>query len=141
MKKIYEHVERRDRFSARSSLVLPRRTLLPWSESFVVACAMRSTLSDLPNTLLHVIAVIHGQKRVAFCAEQDHMFAAFRRCRLRPFEAERVVGTDDLFIAAHARTLGRRLLTNNTAEFGRVKGVTLENRTLPLRRTRSRGEE
>jgi hypothetical protein len=30
------------------------------------------------------------------------------------------------------------LVTNNTAEFGRVKGLTLENWTLPLRRTRSR---
>jgi tRNA(fMet)-specific endonuclease VapC len=49
-----------------------------------------------------------------------------------------VIGANDLFIAAHARTLGLRLVTNNTAEFGRVKGLTLENWTLPLRRTRSR---
>ena len=49
-------------------------------------------------------------------------------------------GANDLFIAAHARTLGLRLVTNNTAEFGRVKGLTLENWTLVARRTRSRGE-
>lgn len=51
-----------------------------------------------------------------------------------------MIGANDLFIAAHARTLGLRLVTNNTAEFSRVKGLALENWTLPLRRTRSRGE-
>lgn len=40
-------------------------------------------------------------------------------------------------IAAHARSLGLRLVTNHTAEFGRVKGLTLENWTLPVRRSRS----
>ena len=43
---------------------------------------------------------------------------------------------NDLFIAAHARSLGLALVTNNTAEFGRVKGLTLENWTL-RRRSRS----
>ena len=52
-----------------------------------------------------------------------------------------MIGANDLFIAAHARTLGLRLVTNNTAKFGRVKGLTLENWTLPVRRTRPRGAE
>ena len=52
-----------------------------------------------------------------------------------------LIGANDLFIAAHARTLGLRLVKDNTAEFDRVKGLTLENWTLPVRRTRSRGEE
>ena len=52
-----------------------------------------------------------------------------------------MIGANDLFIAAHARTFGLRLVTNNTAEFGRVKGLTLENWTLPVRRIRSRDEE
>ncbi|HSL22563.1 MAG TPA: type II toxin-antitoxin system VapC family toxin [Vicinamibacterales bacterium] len=53
-----------------------------------------------------------------------------------------MIGANDLFIAAHARCLGLRLVTNNTAEFGRVKGLTLENWTLPGRRSRSsRGDE
>ncbi len=47
------------------------------------------------------------------------------------------IGANDLFIAAHARSLGLRLVTNNTAEFGRVKGLTLENWTHPGRRSRS----
>ncbi len=46
-----------------------------------------------------------------------------------------LIGADDLFIAAHARSLGLRLVTNNTAEFGRVKGLTIENWTLSPRRS------
>jgi tRNA(fMet)-specific endonuclease VapC len=53
----------------------------------------------------------------------------------------RMIGANDLFIAAHARTLGLTLVTNNTAEFGRVKGLTLENWTLAVRRSRSRDDE
>ena len=52
-----------------------------------------------------------------------------------------MIGANDLFIAAHARSLGLRLVTNNTAEFGRVKGLTVENWTLPRRRSPSRIEE
>src|SRR5437773_9281863 len=35
-----------------------------------------------------------------------------------------MIGANDVFIAAHARMLGLRLVTNNTAEFSRVKGLT-----------------
>ena len=48
-----------------------------------------------------------------------------------------MIGANDLFIAAHARTLGLRLVTTNTAEFARVKRLTLENWTLAVRRSRS----
>jgi tRNA(fMet)-specific endonuclease VapC len=52
-----------------------------------------------------------------------------------------MIGANDLFIAAHARNLGLRLVTNNTAEFSRVKGLALENWTLPTRRRRSKDED
>ena len=48
-----------------------------------------------------------------------------------------LIGANDLFIAAHARSLGLTLVTNNTAEFGRIKGLAIENWTLPGRRPRS----
>ena len=38
-----------------------------------------------------------------------------------------LIGANDLLIAAHARCLGLILVTNNTREFGRVKGLKLEN--------------
>ena len=46
------------------------------------------------------------------------------------------VGANDLFIAAHARSLGLTLVTNNTTEFGRVTGLRVENWTQPRRRIR-----
>jgi tRNA(fMet)-specific endonuclease VapC len=44
------------------------------------------------------------------------------------------VGANDLFIAAHARSLGLTLVTNNTAEFRRVAALKIENWTIPVRR-------
>ena len=46
------------------------------------------------------------------------------------------IGANDLFIAAHARSLGLTLVTNNTAEFSRVMGLRIENWTQPPRRAR-----
>lgn len=43
-----------------------------------------------------------------------------------------MIGANDLFIAAHARSLGATLVTNNTWEFGRVPGLKLENWTEAL---------
>jgi len=47
-----------------------------------------------------------------------------------------VIGANDLFIAAHARALRLTLVTNNTAEFGRVSHLSIENWTKPKRRKR-----
>lgn len=41
-----------------------------------------------------------------------------------------MIGANDLFIAAHARSLGFTLVTNNTREFGRIQNLTTENWTL-----------
>jgi predicted nucleic acid-binding protein len=41
-----------------------------------------------------------------------------------------MIGANDLFIAAHARSLGLTLVTNNTREFARVPQLTIENWTL-----------
>lgn len=38
-----------------------------------------------------------------------------------------MIGANDLFIGAHARCLGLTLVTNNTAELGRVQGLEIEN--------------
>lgn len=37
------------------------------------------------------------------------------------------LGANDLMIAAHARSLGAVIVTNNVKDFGRVKGLHLEN--------------
>ena len=38
-----------------------------------------------------------------------------------------MIGANDLFIAAHARSLGLTLVTNNLGELGRVDGLDVEN--------------
>jgi tRNA(fMet)-specific endonuclease VapC len=38
-----------------------------------------------------------------------------------------MIGANDLFIAAHARSLALTLVTNNTGEFGRVADLKIEN--------------
>ena len=38
-----------------------------------------------------------------------------------------MIGANDLFIAAHARSLRLTLVTNNTGEFGRVPDLMIEN--------------
>ena len=38
-----------------------------------------------------------------------------------------MIGANDLFIAAHARSLGLTLVSNNTREFGRVSRLVVEN--------------
>ena len=47
-----------------------------------------------------------------------------------------LIGANDLLIAAHARALGLTLVTNNTAEFERVRDLAIENWTTPPRRRR-----
>lgn len=39
------------------------------------------------------------------------------------------IGPNDLWIAAHARALGIPVVTNNTGEFGRISGLTVEDWT------------
>ena len=41
-----------------------------------------------------------------------------------------LIGANDLFIAAHARSSGLTLVTNNTAEFSRVTDLSIENWTV-----------
>jgi tRNA(fMet)-specific endonuclease VapC len=38
-----------------------------------------------------------------------------------------MIGANDLLIAAHARSLGLTLITNNTGEFRRVRNLSIEN--------------
>jgi tRNA(fMet)-specific endonuclease VapC len=44
--------------------------------------------------------------------------------------AGKMIGANDLFIAAHARSLGLTLVTNNTREFGRIHNLAVENWTI-----------
>jgi tRNA(fMet)-specific endonuclease VapC len=41
--------------------------------------------------------------------------------------ADQLIGANDLLIAAHAYTLGLTLVTDNTREFNRIRGLKVEN--------------
>jgi tRNA(fMet)-specific endonuclease VapC len=60
--------------------------------------------------------------------DQASLHYAHIRADLRKQGA--MIGANDLFIAAHARSLGLTLVTNNTREFRRVSRLALENWTL-----------
>ena len=71
------------------------------------------------------------------------LFTFLSRIEVKPFEADaareygmiraklskagKLIGANDLLIAAHAKTLGLTLVTNNTREFERVEGLKVEN--------------
>ena len=69
----------------------------------------------------------------------DEAAAHYAQIRADLKKRGRMIGANDLFIAAHARSLGLKLVTNNTGEFGRVKGLSVENWTLGGRRSGSTG--
>ena len=47
-------------------------------------------------------------------------------------KAGQPIGVNDLHIAAHARSEGLVVVTNNVSEFGRVPGLMVENWVTPL---------
>ena len=71
----------------------------------------------------------------------DHASSHYAEIRADLTKRGVLIGANDLFIAAHARSVGLVLVTNNTAEFGRVRGLAIENWTLPGRRSRSTHEK
>ena len=71
----------------------------------------------------------------------DHAATHYAQIRGDLKKRGQMIGANDLFIAAHARGLGVTLVTNNVAEFGRVKGLDLENWTLPATRSRSNKDQ
>jgi tRNA(fMet)-specific endonuclease VapC len=60
----------------------------------------------------------------------DEASAHYARIRADLRRLGTMIGANDLFIAAHARSLGLTLVTNNTREFGRVSRLVIENWTL-----------
>ncbi len=57
----------------------------------------------------------------------DHAAGHYAEIRADLKTSDRMIGGNDLFIAAHARCLGLTLVTNNTQEFGRVRDLAVEN--------------
>jgi len=57
----------------------------------------------------------------------DEAALHYAQIRAAPKAHGTMIGANDLFIAAHARSLKITLVTNNTREFGRVQDLNIEN--------------
>lgn len=112
----------------RGPLVQTMRQLDPNSlcTSIIVACELRfgaqkrssSALLSRVDELLGTLSVM------ALDGEVDRHYADIR-CALEALGTP--IGHHDLFIAAHARSSGLILVTNNTHEFNRVPGLVVED--------------
>jgi tRNA(fMet)-specific endonuclease VapC len=60
----------------------------------------------------------------------DNASVHYAKIRADLKTAGKMIGANDLFIAAHARSLGLTLVTNNTRGFGRVRNLAMENWTV-----------
>jgi tRNA(fMet)-specific endonuclease VapC len=60
----------------------------------------------------------------------DNACSHYAQIRAQLKKAGAMIGANDLFIAAHARSLGLTLVTHNTQEFHRVHRLAIEDWTL-----------
>jgi len=60
----------------------------------------------------------------------DHASSHYAQIRAQLKKSGKMIGANDLFIAAHARSLDLTLVTHNTQEFRRVHRLAIEDWTL-----------
>ena len=60
----------------------------------------------------------------------DNASSHYAQIRAQLKKLGKMIGANDLFIAAHARSLGLTLVTHNTQEFRRVNRLAIEDWTL-----------
>ena len=60
----------------------------------------------------------------------DNASSHYAQIRAQVKKSGKMIGANDLFIAAHARSLGLTLVTHNTQEFRRVNRLAIEDWTL-----------
>jgi tRNA(fMet)-specific endonuclease VapC len=60
----------------------------------------------------------------------DKASSHYAQIRAHLKKAETMIGGNDLFIAAHARSLGITLVTHNTREFSRIPKLAMEDWTI-----------
>ncbi len=94
--------------------------------SIIVACESRFGVAkrNSPRLLQQLEVILNRLEIVAFEAPADATYAALRSELERQ---GRPIGGNDLFIAAHALTLGATLVTANEREFARIDGLVCDN--------------
>jgi tRNA(fMet)-specific endonuclease VapC len=98
--------------------------------SIVVACELRygALRRGSPTLTRKVDELLDSLLVLPFDAEADRHYADIRTTLE---QAGRLIGANDLFIAAHARAQGATLVTHNMCEFERVAGLKLEDWLAP----------
>ncbi|MDD7973874.1 type II toxin-antitoxin system VapC family toxin [Roseinatronobacter alkalisoli] len=76
--------------------------------------------------LAHVEAILESVQILAFDVPADAEYGGIRAALEA---AGKTIGPNDLLIAAHAYAAGAILVTENTGEFSRVRGLRVENWT------------
>jgi len=94
--------------------------------SIVTAAELRfgAAKSGSRRLLDRIEAILEALVVLPFDVPADAEYASVR---VELESAGTPIGPNDLLIAAHARSLGTTIVTANTAEFGRVRGLTVEN--------------
>jgi tRNA(fMet)-specific endonuclease VapC len=94
--------------------------------SIVVAAELRFGAAKKGSERLtaQLETVLGALEILPFDEPADRHYADIRTALER---AGTPIGANDLLIAAHALALGLRLVTDNTNEFHRVRGLTVEN--------------
>ena len=97
-------------------------------------CISAITHAELRFGAVHSARVEENTRELeAFCLDLDILpfdsaagvhYGEIRQALVR---RGRPIGANDLLIAAHARSAGATLVTNNEGEFGRVPGLRMEN--------------
>lgn len=94
--------------------------------SIIVACELRYGAVKKNSTVLtdRIEALLESIEVMPFEQAADRHYAAIRSQLTRE---GRLIGPNDLLIAAHARSLDLTLVTANIEEFSRVPGLHVEN--------------
>lgn len=74
--------------------------------------------------LAHIEAILESVQVLALDVPTDKEYGGIR-AELEA--AGKIIGPNDLLIAAHAYTAGAILVTDNTGEFSRIRGLRVEN--------------
>ena len=119
--------------------VLRRLEAVPVADvcmSVVTKCELQYGVEVSPRRAQDAAALAAFLPYVAVQELPDEVAPHYAEIRADLKRRGALIGGNDLLIAAHARSLGLRLVTNNTSEFGRVRGLQVENWAAPARRKR-----
>jgi tRNA(fMet)-specific endonuclease VapC len=116
-----------------SDLVLKRLKRVPVSDVFISVITKSELLFGVelsPRRQQDELALNAFLSYVEVLDFTDEASLHYAKIRADLKARGTMIGANDLFIAAHARSLGLTLVTNNTREFGRVRQLAIENWTV-----------